>query len=235
MRAVISASVRFIPKNASDEHLDKRIHYPNRSQIREAFAARGLNPPPLIKFHHQSENVEVESEASDVALYKELAEVVGTVAKMRETLTPDDLLVTDAELLTTDSDVAKAYTSTNLDPLTQEAIRGLSRYAVPVLTRMPTRSIEDRDKRRATADSLLFASSLAPTRTMFVVNQENEGAVTFRLHHQLIERLQRGCEDLYKALNGDIEIEHGAVRFDFLNRPGFPGDFRTWKSHATLA
>ena len=48
-----------------------------------------------------------------------------------------------------------------------------------------------------------------------MVNSENESAVTFRLHHQLIERLQRGCEDVVMLLNRKVKIEGGILEFKF--------------------
>jgi len=214
MRAVLSATVSWVSSD-SGSGLSGRRGLPTRSQIRDALAAKGLTPPPLVKYRTRSPEVQSESEVSEVALFRELARVVGSVAKERETLTPDDLLITDSAILDTDADAAGKHLSESLDVAASHAIQGLSRYALPVLTRMPTRSIEDRDKRRSAADNLLFTSSLDPTRTLFVVSQENEGAVTFRLHHQLVERLQRGTEDMFKRLSGPIELEGGTVEFLF--------------------
>jgi hypothetical protein len=57
---------------------------------------------------------------------------------------------------------------------------------------------------------------VTPTRSLFIVSSENERSVTFRLHHQLIERLQKGCEDLVVQLHNSIPFDGGqlTIRFD---------------------
>lgn len=149
-------------------------------------------------------------------LFDELVRVVGQVSRNREEVHLEEILIADDTVLRREtvnySDAVHEHllVAGSGDADGQDALKELASYALPVLTRMPARSIEDREKRRAAAASMIFTSTLARTRTRFVVSSENESAVTFRLHHQLIEQLQQGCEELVHKLSGEIVLQDGA-------------------------
>lgn len=85
--------------------------------------------------------------------------------------------------------------------------------------RMPARNAEDRERRRLAAESLIYASVITPTRSQFVVSSENQRAVTVRLHNQLIELLQQGCQDLLKLLAASpVAVLDGTVTFTLHGR-----------------
>jgi hypothetical protein len=221
VRAVLSAKVTLVPSMGANSTGDQHPStFPSRAEIREALSACGLAPLPLTRFRRQASEVEDGGDRSEISLFRQLAKVVGDTAKEREDLDPDELLVADDSKVREKgnldySDAASKYIPPDTKEHLKQALRGLAGLALPVLTRMPARSMEDRDKRRSVAESLLFASVITPTRTLFIVNSENESAVTFRLHHQLIERLQRGCEDLFELLNRRIDIQGGVLEFRF--------------------
>jgi hypothetical protein len=209
MRAVMSAVVSFKPSDGPERHA-------TRSEVRKGLAQAGLTPPPLVRYRDRISETEPDGWERD--LFAELARVVGAASKEREHISPDDLLVLDDSKidLRDFSDAAGVYIDDGTEAIKATALKGLAGYALPVLTRMPARSGEDRDKRRSAAQSLLFASTVTPTRSLFIVSSENERSVTFRLHHQLIERLQKGCEDLVVLLHDPIPSDGGqlTIRFD---------------------
>lgn len=216
MRAVLSATVRH-DRTADDG--GPHSGFASRGQIREALSGRGLTPPPLLRYRRDAEHDL--DDVSERILFRGLATVVGAAASQREFLNPDDLLVEDDSRIRAKArlvnyvDAAKEHIPADTAEQERRALEGLASFALPVLMRMPSHSVEDRDKRRSAADSLLFASRLTPTRTLFVVSSENEEAVTFRLHHQLIERLQKGCEDLITKLSQPIPVRNGTITFTF--------------------
>jgi hypothetical protein len=209
MRAVMSAVVSFKPSNGP-------ARLATRAEVRKGLAEAGLTPPPLVRYRDRVSETEPDGWERD--LFAELARVVGAASKEREHISPDDLLVLDDSTieLRDFSDAAGEFIDDDTDAIKATALKGLAGYALPVLTRMPARSGEDRDKRRSAAQSLLFASTVTPTRSLFIVSSENERSVTFRLHHQLIERLQKGCEDLVVQLHNSIPFDGGqlTIRFD---------------------
>lgn len=73
--------------------------------------------------------------------------------------------------------------------------------ATPIFERMPYRTIDDLDKLETAWRHVIFASVLPGTATRFMVTRETNGWLRFRLHNELIERLQRGCEDLVDVLS----------------------------------
>jgi hypothetical protein len=190
--------------------------YPTRAELRAAFTARGLTPPPLLQWRRLIDTSE--SETSEGELFSQLSTAVGAASREQESLHPDDLL-DDSEVrgkLSTNADAVAQHIDSAASDVLREALQGLAAYTMPVLMRMPARSVEDRERRRSAAQSIIFASSLNPTRTLFMVNMENEGSLTFRLHHRLIERLQQACEDLIRMLSEPIIIAKGvAVSIQF--------------------
>jgi hypothetical protein len=80
---------------------------------------------------------------------------------------------------------------------------------LPIFQRMPSGTRDDINKLEEAWRHLIFASDLTATGTRFIVTRETNGWVRFRLHNPLIERLQRGCEDLVELLEqgriGELE------------------------------
>jgi hypothetical protein len=73
--------------------------------------------------------------------------------------------------------------------------------AMPIFERMPYRTIDDLFKLESAWRHIVFASSLPETGTRFMVTNETNGWILFRLHNELIERLQAGCENLLRTLD----------------------------------
>jgi hypothetical protein len=210
MTARVMMERREEASDTADAPLDGR-QLATKSEIRQALSVLGLTPPPLMRYRDRALTNEPEAHKIERDLFRELTRVIGAAAKERESDMLRDIAVKRPDF----HDAADEYISPDTDKAQAEALRGLAGFALPVLTRMPARSDEDRDKRRNAADSLLFASTVTPTRALFIVSSENERAVTFRIHHQLIERLQQGCEDLIRMIEKPIVIEAGEVHMIF--------------------
>jgi hypothetical protein len=205
MRALMSMTVTFSPSEAASS-----IHYPTGEQIAEAMATVGLRPPALAR---RSDDQALQSSESE--LLRKLAAVAKIVVE-RQSQAEDELIRGSSmasEGKPPGSFAALARSRLPKSDPDRETVVMLASYALPVLMRMPARNAEDRERRRLASESLMYASVVTPTRSQFVVSAENESAVTVRMHNQLIERLQNGCEDLLRLLRQPVAVAGGKVQF----------------------
>ena len=119
------------------------------------------------------------------------------------------------------------YWPTDLDSENYEEAdfcRYFSEKAKLVLSRMPSSSNEQTEKKNRAEKSIIFSSQITNNFTQFMITRETEGVIMFRLSNDKIEFLQNGCERLisdfgltgmrrwltrYKLI-GKIEVyEHG--------------------------
>lgn len=214
MRALMSIDVSFKPSGGG-----AGTHYPSAEQIAEAFTAVGLQSPSLLARGRPPE--QASATTSESAVFRKLAKVATAVVE-GHSQAQDDVLrwattARDGEPPPSFAGLAREHLGTT-PAADDNLVVSLSSYALPVLMRMPARNAEDRERRRLAAEDLVYASVVTPTRSQFVVSSENQGAITVRLHNQLIERLQQGCEDLLRLLAAPVAIADGTIAFDLRGR-----------------
>jgi hypothetical protein len=214
MRALMSIDVSFKPAEGDDGS-----HYPTAEQIAEAFTTVGLQSPSLLARQHPSE--QEPTTTSESVVFQKLAKVATAVVE-GHSQAQDDVLqwattARGSKPPPSFAGLAREHLGTipNAD---DNLVVSLASYALPVLMRMPARNAEDRERRRLAAEDLVYASVVTPTRSQFVVSSENQSAVTVRLHNQLIERLQQGCEDLLRLLAAPVAVAGGTIAFDLRGR-----------------
>jgi hypothetical protein len=213
MRALMSMNVTVKPTQEGGSH------YPTPEQIAEAFTVLGLRPPSLVT--HQGHDGGAPPTTPESALFRKLARVATAIVVDGHSQAQDEVLrwtttEREGEAPPTFADLAREHlTSHDAD---DQSVVSLSSYALPVLMRMPARNAEDRERRKLASEDLVYASIVTPTRSQFVVSAENQSAITIRLHNQLIERLQQGCEDLLKLLAAPVAIAGGKLSFALQGR-----------------